>query len=83
MYPFPAPLVVPLMMSTFSSPLSASHVQLGWVFTVTLLSFAVWTCAALYAFTAKTPWRAVWVSASLAAILYLPAWLFPELAVRP
>ena len=53
------------------------------VFTATLLSFAVWTCAALYAFTAKTPWRAVWVSASLAAILYLPAWLFPELAVRP
>lgn len=53
------------------------------VFTATLLSFAVWTAAALYAFAAKSAWRALWASTALAALLYLPVLLFPELAVRP
>jgi hypothetical protein len=53
------------------------------VFTGTLLSFAVWTCAALYAFAAKTAWRAVWVTTGLAIIMALPALAFPDLSVRP
>lgn len=53
------------------------------VFTATLLSFAVWTCAALYAFAAKTAWRAVWVTAGLAIIMALPVLAFPGLSVRP
>lgn len=53
------------------------------VFTGTLLSFALWTGAALYAFAVKSAWRALWASALLAALLYLPVLLFPELAVRP
>lgn len=53
------------------------------VFTATLLSFTVWTAVALYAFAAKSAWRALWVSSALAALLYLPVMLFPALAVRP
>jgi membrane-bound metal-dependent hydrolase YbcI (DUF457 family) len=53
------------------------------VFTATLLSFAVWAAAALYAFAAKSAWRALWASSALAVLLYLPVLLFPELAVRP
>ena len=53
------------------------------VFTGTLLSFAVWTCAALYAFAAKTAWRAVWVTIALAAAMYLPTLAFPGAPVTP
>lgn len=53
------------------------------VFTGTLLSFAVWTGAALYAFAAKTAWRAMWVTIGLAIIMALPVLAFPGLSVRP
>lgn len=53
------------------------------VFTATLLAFAVWGCAALYAFAAPTAWRGLWRTAALALLLYLPVLLWPSLAVRP
>ena len=53
------------------------------VFTATLLSFAVWALAALYVFAAKSAWRALWVTAGLAAAMALPVLVFPDLAVRP
>jgi membrane-bound metal-dependent hydrolase YbcI (DUF457 family) len=53
------------------------------VFTATLLSFAVWIFAALYAFAAKTAWRAVWVTIGLAIIMALPVLVVPGLSVRP
>ena len=53
------------------------------VFTATLLSFAVWTGAALYAFAAKSAWRAVWVTLGLAILMAIPALAFPGLSVRP
>ena len=53
------------------------------VFTATLLSFAVWTGAALYAFAAKSAWRAVWVIGALAILTALPVLVFPGLSVRP
>lgn len=53
------------------------------VFTATLLSFAIWTAAALYAFAAKSAWRAVWVTTGLAIIMVLPVLAFPDLSVRP
>lgn len=53
------------------------------VFTATLLSFAVWVCATLYAFAAPTAWRGLWRTAALALLLYFPVLLWPGLAVRP
>jgi hypothetical protein len=53
------------------------------VFTASLLSFAVWACAALYAFAAKSAWRAVWVMCALAMFMALPVLAFPGLSVMP
>ena len=53
------------------------------VFTATLLSFAVWTAAALYAFAAKSAWRAVWLTTGLAIIMVLPVLAHTGLSVTP
>jgi hypothetical protein len=53
------------------------------VFTATLLSFAVWAGAVLYAFAAKTAWRAVWVMCALAMFMALPVLAVSGLSVRP
>ena len=48
-----------------------------------LLSFAVWCAAVVYAFAARSAWRAWWWP-SLAGVLLLgAAMLFPEMAARP
>lgn len=48
-----------------------------------LLCFAVWTAAAMYAFAARSTWRAWWVLALAGAALYAPALLFSDAAMRP
>ncbi|MGJ7904491.1 hypothetical protein [Lysobacter sp. 1R34A] len=53
------------------------------VVTASLLCFFVWCGVAMYAFAARTPWRACWAPALSAAALYGIAALFPELAARP
>jgi hypothetical protein len=51
------------------------------VFTATLLSFAVWTCAVIYAFAAKTAWRAIWVTTLFSVAMYLPILVFAGASV--
>ncbi len=53
------------------------------VTTVSLLCFAVWTAAAVYAFAARGTWRAWWMLLSIGAALYAPALIFAEEAMRP
>ena len=53
------------------------------VFTATLLSFAVWTCAAIYVFAAKTAWRAVWVTTLFSVAMFLPTLVFTGASVTP
>lgn len=48
-----------------------------------LLCFFVWCAAAMYAFAARSAWRACWVLALWAAAMYAVAWMFPEAAARP
>ncbi|MEZ0470414.1 DUF3649 domain-containing protein [Luteimonas salinilitoris] len=55
----------------------------GRVTAASLLCFAVWTTAALYAFAAKSTWRAWCVLLLAGAALYAPALLFPDFTARP
>lgn len=49
----------------------------------TLLAFVVWTVAALYAFAARSAWRACWVPVALGAVLLGATMAFPEYGARP
>ena len=51
--------------------------------TASLLCFAVWTAAAMYAFAARSTWRAWWTLTLAGAALYAPALLFADAAMRP
>lgn len=51
--------------------------------TASLLCFAVWTAAAMYAYAARSSWRAWWMLLLIGAVLYAPALLFAEAAMRP
>jgi len=53
------------------------------VTTASLLCFAVWTAAAMYAFAARSSWRAWWVLLLIGAALYAPALMFAAEAMRP
>lgn len=53
------------------------------VTTASLLCFAVWACAAMYAFAARSTWRAWWMLLLAGAALYAPAWAFSGWAMRP
>lgn len=53
------------------------------VTTASLLCFAVWSAAAVYAFSARSTWRAWWMLAVVGGALYAPALLFPEWTARP
>ena len=53
------------------------------VVTASLLCFAVWCAAAMYAFAAKSALRAVFVPLLLALALYGVTLMFPEFAARP
>jgi len=53
------------------------------VVAASLLCFFVWCAAAMYAFAARSAWRACWVLALWAGAMYAVAWLFPEAAARP
>ncbi|MBS7458675.1 DUF3649 domain-containing protein [Coralloluteibacterium stylophorae] len=53
------------------------------VVTASLLSFAVWCAAALYAFGARTTWRAWWVLLALGVGTNALAYGFAGLAARP
>lgn len=53
------------------------------VVTASLLCFFVWCGVAVYAFAARTPWRACWAPALWAIALYGIAASFPELGARP
>ncbi|HEY0662197.1 MAG TPA: hypothetical protein VGD21_12860 [Lysobacter sp.] len=48
-----------------------------------LLSFAVWCAAVVYAFAARSAWRAWWVPSVAGVLLLGSALLFPGLAARP
>lgn len=48
-----------------------------------LACFIVWVAAILYAFGARSPWRAVWVPAALSLVLGLAAFLPTGYGVRP
>lgn len=48
-----------------------------------LLCFAVWTAAAMYAFAARTSWRAWWVLLLAGGVPYAIALLLRDLAMRP
>jgi hypothetical protein len=53
------------------------------VTTASLLCFAVWTAAAMYAFAARSGWRAWWVLLLAGGIPYAIALAFGEWAMRP
>ncbi|MBT2745485.1 MULTISPECIES: DUF3649 domain-containing protein [unclassified Lysobacter] len=53
------------------------------VVAASLLCFFVWCAAAMYAFAARSAWRACWVLTLWAAAMYGIAALFPEAAARP
>ena len=53
------------------------------VITASLLSFAVWTAAAVYVFAVKSTWRAWWAPLLLGAALLGIAMAFPQGAARP
>lgn len=53
------------------------------VITASLLCFFVYGLCAMYAFAAKSAWRAWWVLLLCAGALYSVAWLFPESGARP
>ncbi len=53
------------------------------VTTASLLCFAVWTAAAMYAFAARSAWRAWWRLLLTGAALYVPALIFSAGAMRP
>lgn len=53
------------------------------VITASLLCFFVWCGAAMYAFAARSAWRACWVLTLWAAAMYGVSLLFPEAAARP
>ncbi|MGO1069336.1 hypothetical protein [Lysobacter sp. CA199] len=53
------------------------------VIAASLLCFFVWCAAAMYAFAARSAWRACWVLALWAGAMYGIALLFPEAAARP
>ncbi|QJP07976.1 DUF3649 domain-containing protein [Pseudomonas multiresinivorans] len=48
-----------------------------------LACFIVWVAAILYAFGAKSPWRAVWAPVALSIVLGLAAFLPTGYGVRP
>lgn len=48
-----------------------------------LACFVVWVAAILYAFAARSPWRAVWLPAVLSIALGLAAFLPATYGVRP
>lgn len=48
-----------------------------------LLCFAVWTAAAMYAFAARSSWRAWWVLVLCGGVPYAIALVFADLATRP
>ncbi|MCL1634250.1 DUF3649 domain-containing protein [Luteimonas sp. SX5] len=53
------------------------------VTTASLLCFAVWTAAAMYAFAARSSWRAWWVLLLAGGIPYAIALLCGDWAMRP
>lgn len=53
------------------------------VVAASLLCFFVWCAAAMYAFAARSAWRACWVLSLCAAAMYAVAAMFPEAAMRP
>ncbi|TKR34277.1 DUF3649 domain-containing protein [Luteimonas gilva] len=53
------------------------------VTTASLLCFAVWTVAAMYAFAARSAWHAWWMLLLIGAALYAPALMFAAEAMRP
>jgi len=48
-----------------------------------LCCFAVWTAAAMYAFAARSSWRAWWALALCGGVPYAIALAFSDLAMRP
>ncbi|MGH8083210.1 MAG: hypothetical protein ACREP7_21710 [Lysobacter sp.] len=52
------------------------------VVAASLLCFFVWCAAAMYAFAARSAWRACWVLLLWAGAMYGIAALFPEAAAR-
>ncbi|MBB4867970.1 glucan phosphoethanolaminetransferase (alkaline phosphatase superfamily) [Pseudomonas nitritireducens] len=48
-----------------------------------LACFIVWVAAILYAFGAKSPWRAVWLPAVLSVVLAAAAFLPGSYGARP
>ncbi|WP_236172822.1 DUF3649 domain-containing protein [Pseudomonas pseudonitroreducens] len=48
-----------------------------------LACFIVWVAVIIYAFGAKSPWRAVWAPAALSIVLGLAAFLPTAYGVRP
>ncbi len=53
------------------------------VITASLLCFAIWTAAAMYAFAARDTWRAWWVLLSIGGVLSAIALVFGAQAMRP
>lgn len=53
------------------------------VTTASLLCFAVWTAAAMYAFAARTTWRAWWVLLLAGGVPYAIALVSGDWAMRP
>lgn len=53
------------------------------VTTASLLCFAVWAVAAMYAFSARSTWRAWWMLLTVGAALYAPALIFSDWTARP
>lgn len=53
------------------------------VITASLLCFAVWAAAAMYAFAARSNWRAWWVLLSIGGVLYAISLVFGAQAMRP
>jgi hypothetical protein len=53
------------------------------VITASLLCFAVWAAAAMYAFAARSNWRAWWGLLSIGGVLYAIALAFDAQAMRP
>ncbi|WP_368562083.1 DUF3649 domain-containing protein [Pseudoxanthomonas sp. UTMC 1351] len=52
------------------------------VVTASLLCFAVWCAAVVYAFAARSAWRAWWVLLAVGGVLNTVAYLFAEQAAR-
>ncbi|QWP79077.1 hypothetical protein J5226_12110 [Lysobacter sp. K5869] len=53
------------------------------VIAASLLSFFVWAAVAMYAFAARSAWRACWAPAAIAALLFWAAKLCGALALFP